>query len=161
MSNSLWLHGLHAAYQASLSSTISQSLLQFLSIESVMLSNHLILWCPLLPLPSIFASIGIFSKQCSLHIRWPSIGASALASVLPKNIQHWFPLGWTGLILQSKGLSRVQHHNSKASILWCSAFFVVQFSHLYMTIRKTIALTIQTFVGKVLSLLCNSCLGLS
>ena len=102
-----------------------------------------------------------FPKSGLFTLGGQSIGASALASVLPKNIQGWFPFGWTGLILQSKGLSRVQHHNSKASVLWCSAFFVIQFSHLYMTIRKTIALTIQTFVGKVLSLLCNSCLGLS
>ena len=94
------------------------------------------------------------SKQCSLHIRWPSIGASALASVLPKNIQHWFPLGWTGLILQSKGLSRVQHHNSKASILWCSAIFMVQLSHLYVTTGRTIALTIQM---KVKVLVTQSC----
>ena len=76
------------------------------------------------------------------------IGASALASVLPMNIQGWFPLGLTGLILQSKGLSSLQHHSSKASVLWHSAFFMVQLLHPYMTTRKTIALTIWTFVGK-------------
>ena len=84
-----------------------------------------------------------------------SIGASASASVLPMNIQNWFPLGWTDLIsLQSKGLSSLlQHHSSKASILQRSAFFLVQFSHPYMITGKAIALTIQTFVGKVMSLL--------
>ena len=89
-----------------------------------------------------------------------SIGVSASTSVLPMNIQDWFPLGWTGLIsLQSKGFSRVfsntQHHNSKSSILWCSTFFIVQLSHPYMTTGKTIALTRWTFVGKVMSLLSN------
>ena len=87
-----------------------------------------------------------------------SIGASASASVLRMNIQDWFPLGWTGWIfLQSKGLSSLlQHHSSKASILWCSAFLTVQLSHPYMTTGKTIALTRQTFVGKVMSLLFNT-----
>ena len=86
-----------------------------------------------------------------------SIEASASASVLPINIQDWFPLRWTGWIcLQSKWLSRVlQHHSSKASILWCSVFFIVQLSHPYMTTGKTIALTRWTFVGKVMSLLLN------
>ena len=83
-----------------------------------------------------------------------SIGVSASASVLPMNIQDWFPLGWTGWIsLQSKGLSLFQHHSSKASILQCSAFFIVQLSHPYMTTGKTTALTRRTFVGKVMSLL--------
>ena len=85
-----------------------------------------------------------------------SIGVSASASVLPMNIQDWFPLGWTVWIsLQSKGLSRVLHHSSKASILRCSAFFIVQLSHPYMTTGKTIALTRRTFIGKVMSLLFN------
>ena len=86
-----------------------------------------------------------------------SIGLSASTSVLPMNIQDWFPLGWTGWIsLQSKGLSRIlQHHSSKASILQCSAFFVVQLSHPYMTTETTIALTRWTFAGKVMSLLFN------
>ena len=85
------------------------------------------------------------------------IGASALASVLPMNIQGWSPLGLTGLIsLKSMGLSSLfQHHSSKASVLQCSAFFMVQLSHLYMTTRKTVALTLWTFVGKVMSLLFN------
>ena len=129
-----------AAHQASLSFTISQTLLKLMSIESVMPSNHLI-FCLL------FASGG------------QSIGVSASASVLPMNIQDWFPLGLTGWIsLQSKGTlkSLPQHHSSKASILWCSAFFMVQFSHPYMTTGKTTVLTRRTFVGKVMSLLFNT-----
>ena len=94
-----------AACQASLFITNTQSLLKLISIESVMASNHLILCHPLL-LPSVFPSIRVFSSDSTLHIRWPNTGASASASVLPMNIQHWFPLGLTGLILQSKGLSR-------------------------------------------------------
>ena len=93
-----------------------------------------------------------------------STGASALASVLPMNIQDWFPLGLTGLIsLQSKGLfkSLLQHHSLKASVLWCLAFFIVQLSYPYMATGKTIALTRWTFVGKVMSLLFNTLLGSS
>ena len=97
-----------AAHQASLSITNPQSFLKHMSIESVMPSNHLILCCLLLLPPSIFPSIRVFSNESALHIRWPNIGVSASASVLPMNIQDWFPLGWTGWIsLQSKGLSRV------------------------------------------------------
>ena len=96
-----------AAHQASLSITNSQSLLKLMCIESVMPSNRLIFCHPLL-LPSIFPSIRVFSNESVLRIRWPNIGVSASASVLPMNIQGWFPLGWTGWIsLQSKGLSRV------------------------------------------------------
>ena len=96
-----------AARQASLSFTVSQSLLKLVSIELVMPSIHLILCCPLLLLSSIFPSIRIFSNESVLHIRWPSVGTSASSSVLPMNIQDWFPLGLTGLIsLLSKGLSR-------------------------------------------------------
>ena len=97
-----------AAHQASLSFTISQSLLIFTSTESVMLSNRLILCCPLLLLPSVFPGIRGFFKESIFASGGQSIGISALASVLPMNIQDWFPLGWTGWIsLQSKGLSRV------------------------------------------------------
>ena len=140
----------------------SRGLPKLMSIELVMPSNHLILCNPLLLLPSIFPSIRVFSNKLGLHIRWPSIGVSASASVLPMNIQGWFPLGWTGWIsLQSKGLSSLlQHHSSKASILWCSPFFIVQLSHPYMTTGKTIALTRQTFMGKVMSLLFNMLSGL-
>ena len=100
---------------------------------------------------------GLFQWVSSLHSGGQSIGVSALASALPMNTQDWCPLEWTGWIsLQSKGLSRVlQHHGSKASILQCSAFFIVQLSHPYMTTGKTIALTRWTFVGKVMSLVFN------
>ena len=145
-----------AACQASLFITNSGSLLKLMSIESVMPSNHLILCRPLLLLPSIFLSIRAFSNESVLHISGQSIGVSASASVLPMNIQDWFPLGWTGwLSLQSKGLS-----SSKASILQASAFFIVQVSHPYMTTGKTIALTRWTFVGKVMLLLFNMLSGL-
>ena len=126
-----------AAHQASLSIPNSWSLLKLMSIESLMLSNHLIL-CPS-PCPSPFhlsQHQGLF--QCQFFASsGQSIRVSASASVLPMNIQDWFPLGWTRWIsLQSKGLSRVF---SKASILWCSAFFIVQLSHSCMTTGKTIA----------------------
>ena len=108
-----------AAHQASLSFTISQSLLKLMSIESVMSSNHLFLCLPLLILPSIFPSIGIFSNELAFCSSiGQSTGASASASVLPMNIQSWFPLGLTGLIsLQSKGLSRVFSSTTKQ---WCN-----------------------------------------
>ena len=121
---------------------------KLMSIESVMLFNHLTLCHPLLLLPSIFPSIRIFSNESVLRIRWPSVGTSASSSVLPMNIQDSFPIGLPGLIsLQSKG--------SKALTLWCLAFFMVQLSHPYMTIGKAIPLSIWTFVGKVMSLLFN------
>ena len=138
-----------AAHQASQSFTISLSLLKLMSIELMMLSNHLILCHPFLLLPSIFPSIRVFSKEfCSFPPLFTSGGQSieapASASVFPMNIQDWFPLGLTGwMSLQSKGLSSLlQHHSSKASVIQCSAFFMVQFSHLYMTAGKTVALTI-------------------
>ena len=99
--------------QSSLSFTLSQNLLQLMSIESVMPSNHLILCHPLLLLPPVPPSIRVFSKESVLHIKWPKYGASASASALPVNIQDWFPLGWTGWIsLQSKGLSRVFYNTT-------------------------------------------------
>ena len=109
---------------------------------------------PSLPAFNITQHQGLFQWVSSSHQVAKTIGASA--SVLPMNIQDWFPLGWTDFIsVQSKGLWKVlQHHTSKVSILWCSAFFIVQLSHPYMT-RKTIALTRQTFIGKVISLLFN------
>ena len=146
-----------AARQASLSITNFWSLLKLMSIESVMPSNHLILCPPLLLLSSIFPSIRVFSMSQFFRSGGQSIGVWASASVLPMNIQGWFPLGWTGWIsLQSKGLSRVlQHHSSKTSILQHSAFFIVQLSRPYMATGKTIALTRWTFVSKVMSLLFN------
>ena len=126
----------------------------------VMPFNHLILCRLLLLLPSIFPRIRVFSNESVLHIRWYSIGVSTSASALQMNIQDWLPLGWTSLIsLQSYRLSRVfsnttvQKHHS--SILQCSAFFIIQLSHPYMTTGKTIALTTWAFVGKVMSLLFN------
>ena len=118
---------LTTACQASLSIANSQSLLKLMFIELVMSSNHLILCHPLPLLPSIFPSIRVFPNESVLRIRWPSIRVSASASVLPMNIQDWFPLGWTGWIsLQSKGPSRVfsnttvqKHHSSALSFL-CS-----------------------------------------
>ena len=128
-------------------------------IESVMPFNQLFLGCPLLLPPSIFPSIRVFSNESVLHIRWSSIGVSASTSVFPTDIQDWSPLGWTDwldlLAIQGTLKSLLQHHNSKASILRCSAFFIVQLSHPYMTTGKTIALTRRTFVGKVMSLLFN------
>ena len=149
-----------AACQASLSitNTNSWSLLKLMSIKSVMPSNHPTLCHPLLLPPSIFSSIRVFSSESVLCIRWPSIGALVSASVLPINIQDWSPLGWTGWIsLQSKVLSRVFSNiaSSKASILWHPAFFIVQFSHPYVTTGKTTALTRWIFVGKVMFLLLN------
>ena len=124
MSDSLQPHGLH---QAPLSSGFSWSLLKFMSIESVMLSNHVILCHSLHILPSIFASIRVFSNELAFHLRGKNIGVSASAPVLPMNIQSWFSLGSTGLIsLKSKGLSRVfsSTTNSKGSILHHSAFLL-------------------------------------
>ena len=128
-----------AANQATLPITDSWSLLKFISIELVMPSNHLILCCPLL-LPSIFPSIRVFSSESVLHIRWSNIGSSTSAFALPVNIQKWITLGFIGLILLlSEGLSRVFFN---PTILQCSAFFMVQLLHPYMTTGNTIALTI-------------------
>ena len=119
-------------------------------------SNHLILCHPPLFLPSIFPSIRVCYKESVLHIRWPKYWSFSFTSVLPMNIQDWFPLGWTGWIsLQGTLESLFQHHSSKASSHGCSAFFIVQLSHPYMTTGKTIALTRRTFVGKVMPLLFN------
>ena len=127
-----------ATCQASLSFSIPPSLFKLMSFESVMPSSHLILCYPLLTQPSIFPSTGVFSSESALCPRWPSTGVLASASVLPMNIQSWFPWRLTGLIfLQSKGLkSLLQHHSSKASILQCSTFFMVQLSNPYMTTGK-------------------------
>ena len=142
--------------QAFLSYTVSQSLLKFMFTESVILSNHLIFCCSLL-LHSVFLVIHFFPNESVLHIRWPKYWSFSMS---PSNdIQSWFPLGLTGLIsLQSKGLSRVFSSTTKklkASVLQCSAFFVVQLSHLNMTIGKTVALTRQIFFLKGMSSLFN------
>ena len=121
-----------AANQTSLSFAISWSLLKLISIESVMPSNHLALCCSLLLLPSIFPSIRVFSNELSLRIRWPKYWSFRF-SISPSD----------------------HHHSSKASILWCSAFFMVQLLHPYMTIGKTELLTRRIFVKKVMSLFFN------
>ena len=145
-----------AAHQASLSITGSWSLLKLMSIESVMPSNRLILYRPLLFPPSIFPSIRVFSNESALHIRWPKYWSFCF-NISPSN-EHpgliSFRMDWLDLLaVQGTLKSLLQHHSSKASILWCSALFTVQLSHPYTTIGKTIALTRQTFVGKVMSLL--------
>ena len=136
--------------QASLSITNSWSLLKLMSIESVMPSNHLILCCPLLLLPSIFPSIRVFYNDSVLHIRWPKYWSFSF-SISPSN-EHpgliSFRMDWLDLLAVQGTLKSLQHHRSKVSVLWCSAFFMVQLSLLSMTTRKTIALTRQTFVGK-------------
>ena len=145
---------------ACLSITNSQSLLKLMSIVSVMPSNHLILCHPFSHFQSFPASPS-FPISHFFASAVQSIGVSASASVLPMNFQDWFPSGWTGWIsLQSKGLSRVQHHSSKASILQRSAFFTVQHSHPYMTTGKTIALTRRLgLCAKVMCLLFNMVLN--
>ena len=124
-----------ATHQAPLSSTVSSSLFKFISIVSVMLSNRLILCRPLFLLPSIFSSIRDFSNESALWIRWPKHRCFSFR-VSSMNIQGWFPLGWTGLI-QGTLKSLLQHHNLRASILWCSAFFIIQLFYPYMTTGKT------------------------
>ena len=147
-----------AARQASLSITNSRSLLKLMSVESVMPSNHLILCCPLLLLPSIFPSIRVFSNESILRIRSPKYWSFSFnispfneCSGLISSRMDWLDL----LAVQGTLKSLLQHHSSKASILQHSAFFIVQLSHPYMTTGKTVALTRQTFVGKVMSLLLN------
>ena len=129
-----------------------------MSIESVMPSNHLILCHPLLILPSIFPSIRVFSNESDLRIRWPKYWSFSF------NISHTneypglvsFRMDWLDLLtVQGTPKSLLQHHSSKALVLWCSTFFTVQLSHPHMTTGKTIALTRRTFVGKVMSLLFN------
>ena len=147
-----------APRQASLSSTNSQSLLKLMSIELVMPSNHLILCWPLLLLPPIFPSIRVFSSESGLPIRSTKYWSFSF-SISPSN-EHsgpiTFRMDWLDLLaVQGTLKSLFQHHSSKASILQCSAFFIVQLSHPYMTTGKTIALMRQTFVGKVMSLLFN------
>ena len=129
-----------------------------MSIESVMPSSHLILCHPFLLLPSVLPSIRVFFNESVLHIRWPKYWSFSF-SISPSN-EHpgliSFRLDWFDLLaVQGTLKSLLQHHSSKASVLWCSAFFMVQLSQPYMTTEKTIALSRWTFVGKVLSLLFN------
>ena len=147
-----------AAHLASLSIINFWSLLKFMSIKLVMPSNHLIPCHPLLLLSSIFPSIRVFSNESILHIRWPKYWSFSF-SISPSNKYSgliFFRMDWLDLLaVQGTLKSLLQHHSSKASILQCSAFFIVQFSHPYMTAGKTIALTRRTFVSKVMSLLFN------
>ena len=147
-----------AARQASLSITISRSLLKLMSIESVMPSNHLILCCSLLLLLSIFPSIRVSSNKLVLCIKWPKYWNFSFSISPSKEYSGLisFRMDWLDLLeVQGTLKSLLQHHSSKASILWHSAFFIVQLSHPYMITGKTIALTRRTFVGKVISLLLN------
>ena len=147
-----------AARQASLSVTNSRSLLKLMSIKSVMPSNHLILCHPLLLLPSIFPSIRVFSNESVLHIRWTKYWSFSF-NISPSN-EHsgliFFRMDWLDLLAVQETLkSLLEHHSSKASILWCSAFFIIQLAHPHMTTGKITALNRWTFVGKVMSLLFN------
>ena len=143
-----------AAHQTSLSITNSQSLHKLMSIKSVMPSNHLILWGPLLLPSSIFPSIKIFSNESVLRFRWSKYWSFSF-SISPSNEYSGlisFRMDWLDLLaIQGTLKSLLQYHSSKASILRCSAFFTVQLWHPYMTTGKTIALTRWTFVGKVMS----------
>ena len=156
MSNSatLWT----AVCQSSLSITNSGSLLQNISIKSVMPSNHLLLCHPLLLLPSIFLSIRVFSNESVLHIGWPKYWSLSF-SISPSNEYSGlisFRIDWLDLLAVQWALkSLLQHHSSQTSILWHSAFFMVQLSHPYVTTGRTIVLTRWTFVSKVMFLLCN------
>ena len=153
-----------AARQASLSITDSWSLLKLMSIESVMPSNYLILCHPLLLSRSIFSSIRVFSNESVLHIRWPKYWSFS-SSISPSNEYSGlisFRMDWLDLLaVQGTLKSLLQHHSSKASVLRCAAFFIVQLSHPYMTTGKTIDLTRWTFVGKEMSLLFKCCLDWS
>ena len=145
--------------QTSLSFTMSQSLLKLMPIESVMPANHLILCLPLLLLPSIFLSIRVFSNESTLHIRWPKYCSFSFI-ISPSNEYSRsmsFRIDWYDLLgVQGTLKSLLQHHSSKASVLQCSAFFMVQLSHPYVITGKTTALTIWTFVDKVMPLLSNT-----
>ena len=143
-----------SACQSALSITISQSLLQLMSIESMIPSNHLVLRHPLLLLPSVFPSIGVFSNESALYIRWPKYWSFSF-NISPSSEYSGlisFRIDWFNLLSVQGTL---QHHSSKASVLQCSVFFMVQLSHPNMTTGKTIALTRWTFVGKVMPLLFN------
>ena len=154
MSNCLWPHGLQPTRLA----CPSQSLLKLMSIELVMPSNRLILCLPLFLLPSIFPSVRVFSSESLLHIRQPKYWSLSF-SISPSSEYSGlisFRIDWLDVLaVQGTLKSLIQHHSSKGSILRCSAFFIVQLSHPYMTTGKTIALTGWTFVGKVMSLLFN------
>ena len=143
--------------------TSCRSSFELMLIESVMPPNNLVLCRPFLLLPSIFPSIRVFSNKSVLHIRWPKYWSFSF-SISPSNEYSglvFFRMDWLDLLaVQGTLKSLLQYHSSKPSLLWCSAFFIVQLSHPYMTTGKTIALTRQTFVGKIMSLLFNMLFGL-
>ena len=145
-------------HQASLSITNSQSLLRLVSIESVMPSNHLILCCPFHLPPTVFPSIRVFSNEAFLRMRWQNYWSFSF-SIIPSIEQPGLiscRMDWLDLLaVQGTLRGLLQHHSSKASVLWHSAFFIAQLSHPYMTAGKTIALTRWTFVGETMSLLFN------
>ena len=144
--------------QATLSITSSQSLFKLISIESVMPSNHLMLCRPLLLLPSVFPRMRVFLNESVLRIRWPKYWSFTFKISLSNEYSGLisFRMDWLDLLaVQGTLKSLLQHHSSKASVLLCLAFFIVQLSHPYMTSEKTIALNRQTYVGKVMSLLFN------
>ena len=162
VSNSLWAHGLQ--HQASLSITNSQSLLKLMSIQLVMPSNYHILCRPLLLLPSVFLTIRVLFNESVLCIRWPKYWSFSFSISLSSEYSGLisFRMDWLDLLAVQGALkSLLQHQSSKASVLWPSAFFMVQLSHPYMTTGKTIDLTrskpllCQTSVGQVMSLLFN------
>ena len=150
VSDSFWSHGPHQC-QALLSITNSCSLLKLMSIESLTPSNHLIICHPLLLLPSIFPSIRVFSNESVLHIRWPKYWCFSFSISISNEYSGLisFRMDWLDLLAVQGTLKRLlQHHSSKASVLQCLTFFIVQLSHPHMTTGKTIALTRQTSVGK-------------
>jgi len=153
-----------AAHQTFLSFIISQSLLRLMSFESVMPSNHLILCCPLLLLPSIFPSIRVFSSESVLLIRWPKYWSFSF-SISPSNEYSglvFFRIDWFDLlVVQGTLKSLLQHCSSKASILWCSAFFMVQLSHPYMTTEKPQLWLYGSLLAKWYLRFLICCLGLS
>ena len=155
MSNSLRPHGLLPARPPCPSPTLR--VYSNMSIESVMPSNQVILCCPLLLLPPIFPSIRVFSNESALHIRWPKYWSFSFnISTSNEHPGLIFRMDWLDLLaVQGTLKSLLQHHSSKASVLWCSAFFVVQLSHPYMTTGEIIALPRGTFAGKSMSLLFN------
>ena len=131
-------------------------LLKLMFNKSAMPSNHLILCCPLLLLPLIFPSIRVFSSESALGIRWPNYWSFSISPSDEYSGLISFRIDWFDLAVQGTLKSLLQHHSSKASVLQCSGFFMIQLSHPYMATGKTIALTRQTFVGKVMSLLFNT-----
>ena len=142
-----------AACQASLSFTMFWSLLRLISIESMMPFNHLILCCLLLLLSSIFPSIRVFSNESALYIRWPKYWSFSISPSNKYPGSTYFRIDWFGLFDVQRTLkSLLQHHSSKASVIWHAVFFMVQISHPHMTTGKTIALSIGTFVGKIIIL---------